>query len=88
VTKEGLERHYNFWESINSDLAKKVVQEITKKGESLQDNPRRGTVIHQAQGLRKLSVPFGKYGFVIHYTILEEDVLILRVYGGRENRQT
>lgn len=83
-----LERHYNFWESINSDLAKKVVQEIMKKGESLKDNPRRGTVIQQAQGLRKLSVPFGKYGFVIHYTILEEDIVILRVYGGRENRRT
>jgi plasmid stabilization system protein ParE len=61
-----LERHYDFLESIDSDLAKKVVQEIIKKGESLKDNPRRGTIIQQAQGLRKLRVPFGKYGFVIH----------------------
>jgi plasmid stabilization system protein ParE len=44
-----LERHYDFWESIDSDLAKKVVQEIIKKGESLKDNPRRGTIIQQAQ---------------------------------------
>ncbi|UUO13366.1 MULTISPECIES: hypothetical protein [Aphanizomenonaceae] len=36
--------------------------------------------------MRKLVVAFGKYGFIIHYVILEDDVIILRIYHGRENR--
>lgn len=82
-----IERHYEFLEFTNPDIARKAVQEILKKGESLKQKPRRGSVVIQAEGLRKLIVPFGKYGFVMHYTILDEDVLILRVYHGREHRK-
>jgi plasmid stabilization system protein ParE len=54
--------------------------------ESLQENPRRGAIVDEVAGLRKLIVSFGKYGYIIHYAILENDVIILRVYHGRENR--
>jgi plasmid stabilization system protein ParE len=82
-----IERHYSFLEPIDSDIAKKAVQAILKAGESLKENPRRGSVVLQAKGLRKLIVTFGKYGFVIHYVFVETEVLILRIYHGRENRQ-
>lgn len=59
---------------------------IVSSGESLQQNPRRGAIVDEIAGLRKLLVSFGKYGFIIHYVILEDDVVILRVYHGRENR--
>ncbi|BAY66766.1 toxin RelE1 (plasmid) [Calothrix brevissima NIES-22] len=59
---------------------------IVSSGESLQQNPRRGAIVDEIAGLRKLLVSFGKYGFIIHYVILENDVVILRVYHGRENR--
>lgn len=52
----------------------------------LQQNPRRGTIVDEIAGLRKLVVSFGKYGFIIHYVILEDDIVILRIYHGRENR--
>ncbi|QSV56934.1 MAG: type II toxin-antitoxin system RelE/ParE family toxin [Dolichospermum sp. UKL201] len=55
-------------------------------GESLQQNPRRGAIVDEIVGLRKLVVAFGKYGFIIHYVILEDDVIILRIYHGREHR--
>jgi addiction module RelE/StbE family toxin len=83
-----LERHYKFLESTNPDTARKAVQEIVKKGEGLKQHPRRGSVVFQAEGLRKLIIPFGKYGFVMHYTIFDEDILILRVYHGREHRKS
>jgi plasmid stabilization system protein ParE len=82
-----IERHYSFLEPIDPDTAKKAVQAILKAGESLKENPRRGSVVLQAKGLRKLIVTFGKYGFVIHYVFVETEVLILRIYHGRENRQ-
>jgi plasmid stabilization system protein ParE len=82
-----LKRHYSFLEPIDPGIAQKAVQAILKSGESLQANPRRGAVILQAKGLRKFRVVFGKYGFVIHYVFIETEVLILRIYHGRENRQ-
>jgi len=40
----------------------------------LQENPRRGAIVDEIAGLRKLIVSFGKYGYIIHYVILEDDV--------------
>jgi plasmid stabilization system protein ParE len=77
-----LKRHREFWKTINSDISKNTVQAILKKAESLKSKPLRGSIVLQAQGLRKLMIPFGKYGFVMHYTVIEEEVLILRVYHG------
>lgn len=39
-----IERHYEFLELTNPDAARKAVQAILKKGESLNQNPRRGSV--------------------------------------------
>jgi plasmid stabilization system protein ParE len=82
-----IERHHAFLEPIDPDTAKKAVQAILKAGESLKENPCRGAIVFQAKGLRKLIVPFGKHGFAIHYVFIETEVLILRIYHGRENRK-
>ncbi|MEH1777721.1 MAG: type II toxin-antitoxin system RelE/ParE family toxin [Nostoc sp.] len=83
---DDLNRHYDFIKLNNADAAARAVQAIVSSGESLQQNPRRGAIIDEIAGSRKLLVSFGKYGFIIHYVILENDVVILRVYNGRENR--
>ncbi|WP_071191457.1 type II toxin-antitoxin system RelE/ParE family toxin [Trichormus sp. NMC-1] len=81
-----LNRHYDFISLNNAVAAGRAVQAIVSSGESLQQNPRRGAIVDEIAGLRKLLVSFGKYGFIIHYVILEDDVIILRIYHGRENR--
>ena len=81
-----LNRHYDFIALSNADAAVRAVQAIVSSGGSLQQNPRRGAIVDEIVGLRKLVVAFGKYGFIIHYVILEDDVIILRIYHGRENR--
>ena len=81
-----LNRHYDFIKLNDSDAATRAVQAIASSAESLQENPRRGAIVDEVAGLRKLIVSFGKYGYIIHYAILENDVIILRVYHGRENR--
>jgi plasmid stabilization system protein ParE len=83
---DDLNRHYDFIKLNDADTATRAVQAIVSSGESLQQNPRRGAIVDEIAGLRKLLVPFGKYGYIIHYAILEDDVIILRVYHGRENR--
>jgi plasmid stabilization system protein ParE len=84
--KADLTRHYDALVGDAPDAAVKAVQAIVKAGDSLQQSPQRGTIIQQAAGLRKLPVRFGKVGFVMHYVILDEDVVILRIYQGREQR--
>ena len=81
-----IERHYNFLLAQSNNTATKAVQKIVQTGDSLAKNPYRGTVVRSSVGLRKLLVSFGKYGYAIHYTVIEEDVVILRIYHGRENR--
>jgi plasmid stabilization system protein ParE len=81
-----IERHYNFLLAQDATTANKAMQKIIQTGGSLFQNPYRGTVIRALTGLRKLRVSFGKYGYVIHYAVIEEEVVILRVYHGRENR--
>ena len=83
---DDLNRHYDFIKVSSTDAAVRAVQAIVSSGESLQQNPHRGTIVDEIGGLRKLLVSFGKYGFIIHYVILENDVVILRIYHGRENR--
>ena len=83
---EDLNRYYEFLKINNADAATKAIQRIVSSAESLLKNPRRGTPIGESPGLRKILVSFSKYGYVIHYSLLEEDVVILRVYHGRENR--
>jgi plasmid stabilization system protein ParE len=86
TASQDLERHYNFLLTQDAITATKAVQKIIKTGGSLAQSPYRGAVVQQKAGLRKLLVSFGKYGYVIHYTVIEEEVVILRVYHGRENR--
>ncbi|WP_353734896.1 MULTISPECIES: type II toxin-antitoxin system RelE/ParE family toxin [unclassified Okeania] len=42
---EDLNRHYEFLKTNNADAAAKAVREIVSAGESLEENPRRGTPI-------------------------------------------
>jgi plasmid stabilization system protein ParE len=82
------QRHYEFLETFNPDAALRAKKAIQRAGNSLATSPQRGSVVQKAEGLRKLPVKFGKYGFVIHYVFLMDEVVILKVYGGRENRPT
>ncbi len=83
---DDLNRHYEFIKVNNTEAASRALKAISSSAESLQQNPRRGTIVSEKAGLRKLLVPFGKYGYIIHYIVLDDDVVILNVYHGRENR--
>ncbi|HAX87616.1 MAG TPA: type II toxin-antitoxin system RelE/ParE family toxin [Cyanobacteria bacterium UBA11370] len=83
-----LDRHRQFLAEIDPNLAVRAIQKIVEMGESLQTYPQRGAIIEQANGLRKLIVTFGKVGFVLHYAILNDEVVILQVYHGRQQRPT
>jgi plasmid stabilization system protein ParE len=81
-----LERQYQFLKTQSPEAATRAIKAITTAGKSLSQSPQRGTPIASAPGLRKLRVTFGKFGYILHYTVLEDEVLILRVYHGRQDR--
>ena len=83
---QDLEKHYNYLALRNADAAKKAAQAILQAANSLGQNPYKGVIIEEQAGLRKLSVFFGKYGYVIHYAIITDEIVILRVYHGNQNR--
>jgi len=83
-----LERHRQFLAETDPNLAVKAIQKIVEVGESLQTYPQRGALVEQTPGMRKLIVTFGKVGFVLHYAILNDEVLILQIYDGRQQRPT
>ena len=83
-----IQRHYEALELIDPAVALQAAQAIREAGDRLETFPKRGAIVHAASGLRKLQVAFGKVGFTIHYAVIEDEVVILKVYHGRENRPT
>lgn len=83
-----LDRHRQFLAEIDPNLAVRAIQKIVEVAESLQTYPQRGAIIEQAPNMRKLIVMFGKVGFVLHYALLNDEVVILQVYHGRQQRPT
>lgn len=81
-----IQRHYETIALIDAKTALRAVQAIRKAGDSLEAFPRQGAIVHEAAGLRKLQVTFGKVGFTIHHAMSEDEVVTLRGYHGRENR--
>jgi plasmid stabilization system protein ParE len=71
---------------LSPDAAVRAAQAIRQGGNSLGSNAKRGAMVQGAPGVRKLLVRFGRSGFVIHYAILEDEIVILRVYHGRQDR--
>jgi plasmid stabilization system protein ParE len=57
---QDLQRHREFLAVLSPDVANRTIQSIVKQGESLIQNPRRGPVIEESSGLRKLPLRIGK----------------------------
>jgi plasmid stabilization system protein ParE len=83
-----IEQLISYLLEVNPEVAQQIAQSIRKAGDSLSSNPKRGVMVQDVNGVRKLRVPFGRSSFVIHYAVLDDEVVILRVYHGRQNRPT
>ncbi|MBN3881223.1 MULTISPECIES: type II toxin-antitoxin system RelE/ParE family toxin [unclassified Nostoc] len=81
-----LVRLFDFLKLQNESIAFQAAQAIREAGFSLANMPYKGTAFGDGSERRKLIVPFGKYGYVIHYSLEDDTILVLPVYHGRENR--
>jgi plasmid stabilization system protein ParE len=62
----------------------KAIASIHRSLASLGDMPGRGYNI--SGGFKQLHVPFGKRGYVVRYRIVSDEVHILRIFHGLEDR--
>lgn len=80
-----LDRQFDFLNEREPKVASRAVRAILNAGASLANFPERGTAIPGTKQ-RKLRVFFGRYGYLLYYRIEDDQVFILRLHHGRENR--
>ncbi|NEP19559.1 MAG: type II toxin-antitoxin system RelE/ParE family toxin [Leptolyngbya sp. SIO4C1] len=81
-----LQHHYDYLLSFNQQSALRALRAIVKAARQLASTPELGVVIDKNSGLRKWPVAFGKTGYVIYYISMSGQVIIARVYHGRQSR--
>jgi plasmid stabilization system protein ParE len=83
-----LERLRAFLVTKNPDAAQRVVVALSRAIQSLDIFPDRGRP-STTLGARELVVPFGRSAYIVRYAhdAVREEVVILRVWHGREARE-
>jgi plasmid stabilization system protein ParE len=82
-----IERLRGFLANVNPRAAQDAVAALSVAVQSLDIFPDRGR-LSRVHGVRELIVPFGRSSYVLRYLHDEarQEVLILRVWHGREER--
>jgi plasmid stabilization system protein ParE len=80
-----LQRLRDWLETRNRSAADRAIRAIVLGIASLEELAERGRPI--TVRVRELKVDFGRYGYVIRYRVQNDDVIITRVFHGRERRR-
>lgn len=82
-----IERVREFLDSNNPEAVKRALRVIFAALDKLQDFPDLGRPTEDAD-IRQIVIRFGAAGYIVRYTILPDsgDVLVLRIWHGREAR--
>lgn len=85
-----LARLRDFIHPHNSAAAKRVANCIRKAILKLADHPLIGINVADIddEQLRDLFIPFGQAGYWLRYLVKDDDIVIVRIWHGRENRNT
>ncbi len=82
--RRDLQRLHNWLADVNPGAADRAVDAIVSGILSLEDFPERGRPLRG--GIRELRIDFGRDGYVLRYRAQNGDVIITRVFHGRERR--
>lgn len=82
-----LQRFSSFLNDRHPDLARSVAHEIAGRIEVLADFPKLGRPLGDRDDLRQLVLKVLNADYVFQYSVDDEQVLILRVFHGREDRE-
>jgi plasmid stabilization system protein ParE len=82
---EDVERLRSFLDQNNPDAARRALASIWTAIDRLQEGGDLGMPTADA-GIRQLVVRFGASGYIVRYAALSGDILITRIWHGREAR--
>jgi plasmid stabilization system protein ParE len=82
---EDVERLRSFLDQNNPDAARRALASIWTAIDRLQEFGDLGMPTADA-GIRQLVVRFGASGYIVRYAVLSGDILITRIWHGREAR--
>jgi plasmid stabilization system protein ParE len=85
-SRHDLERLLAFLKTKSPLAAVRAVEAIVAAASSLENYPEVGPPIGDGTGRREFVIPFGSGAYVLRYRVEGNDVVILRVWHGRENR--
>ena len=80
-----VERVREFLDINNPEAAKRALRTIFAALARVEAFPDLGRPTEDAD-IRQIVIPFGGAGYIVRYTVLQSDVLVLRLWHGREAR--
>jgi plasmid stabilization system protein ParE len=83
---QDLSRLRAFIEPHNPDAASAAAHRLLTAADRLIANPLLGHPIEGVPGFRRIFIPFGKNGYTLSYRLDENNIVVLRVWHGREDR--
>jgi plasmid stabilization system protein ParE len=85
LAENDLERLENFLLERSPKAAVRAARAIREAVLSLDENAERGPMVSD-RGTRELAVRFGRNGYVVQYRVLDELVIVARIFHVRERR--
>lgn len=86
-SSEDLDRLFEFLFDKSPDAAAKAVQAILEKVDLLLEYPEVGPRMDDDSGRREFFIPFGAGAYVLRYYIVNEHLVVVRVWHSRELRK-
>jgi plasmid stabilization system protein ParE len=84
--RDDIQRLYDFLLERDPEAAKRAVRAIQVGAKSLIEHPRAGRALDDETGRRELFVPFGAAAYVLRYFLLDDRIVVVRVWHSREKR--
>jgi len=86
--QEDLQRLHEYLSSYSKKAAAKAINKLIEATSSLKEFPEKGRPWHIDMDFRELFVTFGARGYVVRYRIVQDKIIIVRVWHALENRLT
>ena len=83
---EDIQRLYDFLLKRDPKAAEMAVRAIRDGSQELLDYPKVGRPMDDETGRRELLVPLGAGAYVLRYIVLDDRVVVIRVWHSREKR--
>jgi len=86
-TEEDLERLFEFLYEKSPKAAAKAMRTLLDNVDTLADYPDIGHLMNDETGRREFIIPFGASAYVLRYNVVNDHVVIVRVWHSRELRK-